>query len=159
MGAGVDDFDLTVRLEIYRHFASTGGRPAVQQMAAKVAADPRAVREAYARLYGRRVLVLEPDGASIRMAPPFSGVPTMHRVESDGVSYFANCAWDALGIPAALHRPATVHSRCAQSLEPFVLEVGLSGPPASAPESAQGSEWLFHCLVPAAHWWDDIVFT
>jgi hypothetical protein len=29
--------------------------------------------------------------------------------------------------------------------------VGLNGP---AP-----SDWLFHCLVPAAHWWDDIVFT
>jgi Alkylmercury lyase len=159
VGAGVDDFDLAVRLEIYRHFASTGGRPTVEQMAAKVAADPRAVRESYARLYGRRMLVLEPDGASIRMAPPFSGVPTMHRVESAGVSYFANCAWDALGVPAALHRPATVHSRCAQSSQPFVLEVGLSGPPASAQGPAPASEWLFHCLVPAAHWWDDIVFT
>lgn len=155
----MDDFDLTVRLEIYRHFALTGGRPTVEQIAPRVAADPSEVRGAYARLCGRRVLVLEPDGASIRMAPPFSGVPTMHRVESAGVSYFANCAWDALGIPAALHRPATVRSRCAQSSQPLVLEVGPSGPPASAPASAPAPEWLFHCLVPAAHWWDDIVFT
>ena len=155
VGAGVDDFDLAVRLEVYRHFATTGGRPAVEQIAGRVAADPQAVRDAYARLYGRRVLVLEPDGESIRMAPPFSGVPTMHVVESSGVSYFANCAWDALGIPAALGRPATVRSRCAQSSQPLVLEVGASGPPASPLES----EWRFHCLVPAAHWWDDIVFT
>ncbi len=21
------------------------------------------------------------------------------------------------------------------------------------------SSWLFHCLVPAAKWWDDLVFT
>ena len=21
------------------------------------------------------------------------------------------------------------------------------------------SDWLFHCVVPAAQWWDDIVFT
>jgi hypothetical protein len=157
--AGADDFDLAVRLEIYRHFATTGGRPDVEQIAARTGAEPAAVGEAYRRLEGRRVLVLEPDGASIRMAPPFSGVPTMHVVESSGVSYYANCAWDALGIPAALHRPATVRSRCAQSSQPLVLEVGLSGPPESAPTSVPASEWLFHCLVPAAHWWDDIVFT
>ena len=146
-----DDFDLAVRLGIYRHFAGTGSRPTVEEIAARAGAEPAAVREAWRRLERKRVLVLEADGASIRMAPPFSGVPTQHVVESTGVSYYANCAWDALGIPAALHRPATVRSSCAQSSQPLVLEVGPSGPPAS--------EWLFHCLVPAAHWWDDIVFT
>jgi hypothetical protein len=85
------------------------------------------------------------------MAPPFSGVPTQHVVEADGIRYFANCAWDALGIPAALHKPGTIHSRCAQSGESFHLQVGIQGP--------EPSDWLFHCLVPAAKWWDDIVFT
>jgi hypothetical protein len=85
------------------------------------------------------------------MAPPFSGVPTQHRVTSGGVSYFANCAWDALGIPAALRRPATVLSRCEQTLEPLELAVTDTGP--------EASDWLFHCVVPAARWWDDIVFT
>jgi hypothetical protein len=78
-------------------------------------------------------------------------VPTPHVVEADGRTYFANCAWDALGVPAALHRPGIVHSRCAQSGEPLDLAVGLEGPGAS--------DWLFHCPVPAARWWDDIVFT
>jgi hypothetical protein len=50
-----------------------------------------------------------------------------------------------------LHKAATVRSRCAQSGEPFELQIGLQGPAAS--------DWLFHCLVPAAKWWDDIVFT
>ena len=99
----------------------------------------------------QRVLVLESDGASIRMAPPFSGVPTQHVVEVSGIRYFANCAWDSLGVPAALHEPATVHSRCEQSREPLRLEVGLGGP--------GPCDWLFHCLVPAAKWWEDIVFT
>jgi hypothetical protein len=85
------------------------------------------------------------------MAPPFSGVATQNRVEADGIQYFAHCAWDALGIPAALHKAATAHSRCAQPEEPFHLNVGLQGP--------EASDWLFHCLVPAAQWWDDIVFT
>jgi hypothetical protein len=85
------------------------------------------------------------------MAPPFSGVPTQHRVVVAGTEYFANCAWDAFGIPAALHAPAVVHSRCEESRVPLHLDIGPSGP--------DSSDWLFHCLVPAAKWWDDIVFT
>jgi len=145
------DFDLQVKLAIYRHFAETGGRPSPRQVGERIGVPLGDLPAAYLRLRAQRVLVLEPDGASIRMAPPFSGVPTQHVVEAGGVSYFANCAWDALGIPAALHKPATVRSRCEQSMEPLALEVGLDGP---AP-----SDWLFHCLVPAARWWDDIVFT
>ena len=145
------DFDIQVRLAIYRHFAETGSRPALAEVASRVDADAGAVREAYARLCALRVLVLEEDGESIRMASPFSGVPTQHVVEADGLAYFANCAWDALGIPAALREPSIVHSRCEQSLEPLRLEVDEDG--------TEPSDWLFHSLVPAAHWWNDIVFT
>lgn len=145
------DFDLQVKLAVYHHFAATGGRPSLDQIAERVAADAAAVLAAYHRLRTQRVLVLEADGASIRMAPPFSGVATQHIVDAGGVSYFANCAWDALGIPAALRMPATVHSRCEQSRDPLRLEVTAAG--------LERSDWLFHCVVPAARWWDDVVFT
>jgi DNA-binding transcriptional MocR family regulator len=147
--------DLQVKLAVYRSFAETGRRPSLEDVAARTGVSAREVLQAYGRLRAQRVLVLEADGASIRMAPPFSGVETQHVVESDGISYFANCAWDSFGIPAALQRPATVLSRCEQSMEPLSLRVGLNGP--EGPESRAG--WLFHCAVPAAHWWDDIVFT
>lgn len=145
------EFDIQVKLAVYGHFAETGYRPTTADVAGRVGSDVAQVLDAYQRLRGQRVLALETDGASIRMAPPFSGVPTQHVVEAGGRQYFANCAWDALGVPAALHLPAVVHSRCQQSGEPLRLEVGLRGPGPST--------WLFHCLVPAAKWWDDIVFT
>ena len=145
------DFDTQVKLAIYNHFAATGDAPSPGEVANRIDSDIERVLESYQRLRAQKLLVLEGDGSSIRMAPPFSGVPTQHMVEADGIQYFANCAWDALGIPAALHKPAIVHSRCAQSAEPFHLNVGLQGP--------EPSDWLFHCLVPAAKWWDDIVFT
>src|SRR6201997_357622 len=104
--------DRQTKLGIYRHFAETGQRPSLEAIAERVRSDVSSVREAYARLRTQRVLVLEPDGESIRMAPPFSGVPTQHVVIVDNRKYFANCAWDSFGIPAALHRPAQVHSRC-----------------------------------------------
>lgn len=145
------DLDTQIKLAVYRHFAETGRRPSLADVAERAGTDVSSVLEAYPRLRAKRLLVLEPGGASIRMAPPFSGVPTQHVVTVGGTQYFANCAWDALGIPAALHQAGVVHSRCEQSGEPLRLEVGLDGP--------EPSDWLFHCLLPAARWWDDIVFT
>jgi hypothetical protein len=145
------EFDTTVKLAIYRHFAKTGNRPSPEEIAQNVDTEVGRVLDAYNRLRARRMLVLEADGSSIRMASPFSGVPTQHVVVSGGVQYFANCAWDALGVLAALQRSGVVHSRCAQSGEPLYLNVSPDGP--------EPSTWLFHSLVPAAKWWDDIVFT
>ena len=145
------EIEFRAKQAIYEHFAAVGTRPSVEDIANRLGAAVPLVRDAFARLRAQRVLVLEADGESIRMAPPFSGVPTQHRVAAAGLSYYANCAWDALGIHAALHKPATVHSRCEQSLEPLELEVSIDGSPAC--------DWLFHCVVPAAQWWNDIVFT
>lgn len=145
------DFDTQVKMAVYRCFADAGEAPRTPQLAGELHCSPADVRQAYARLRASRVLLLEPDGETIRMAPPFSGVPTPHWVEVEGRTYFANCAWDALGIPAALHREAIVRSRCGQSGEPLRLQVGSDGP--------QPSTWLFHCLVPASQWWEDLVFT
>ncbi len=145
------EFDNRVKVVVYRVTAESGSIPSIDVVAEKIGAPTGEVKEAYARLRASRLLLLENDGVTIRMAPPFSGVPTQHRVSVDGVDYFANCAWDALGIVAALHRPGLVHSRCEQSLERLELSVGVNGP--------EPSSWLFHCLVPAAKWWDDLVFT
>jgi hypothetical protein len=145
------DFDTRVKLAVYEWFAATGSSPTVQDVAARVSAPDADVRQAYARLRANRVLFLEPDGETIRMASPFSGVETQHQVVVDGKAYFANCAWDCLGVVAALRRPGVVYSECAQSRTPLRLEVGMNGP--------EPSEWLFHSLVPAAEWWKDLVFT
>lgn len=142
---------MQVKLALYRHFADTGCAPEPEEVAKRAAVSEAQALAAYRELRAQRLLLLEADGRTIRMAPPFSAVPTQHIVESAGTLYFANCAWDALAIPAALHREGVVRSRCEQSLEALELRVGLDGP--------EKSDWLFHCLVPAAHWWDDLVFT
>jgi hypothetical protein len=145
------DVDTRIKLAIYRHFADAASPPTVADIAKSTGAAPDDIRASYARLFARRVLVIEPDGETIRMAPPFSGIETQHRVHIEEKRYFANCAWDALGIPAALHRPALVESRCEQSGEPLSLDVSIAGP--------EASDWLFHCAVPAAKWWQDIRYT
>ncbi len=143
--------DLDVKRAVYAHFAEHAWRPPIATIAARLELDPADVRACYGRLAEQRLLVLEADGDSIRMAPPFSGVPTQHVAEVGDNEYFANCAWDVLGIVAALGRPGVVHSRCEQSKAILRLEVGPAGP--------EPSDWLFHTPIPAAAWWDDIVFT
>lgn len=145
------EYDTQVKLAVYRYFAETGKRPSPAEVAERVDSDVNGVLAAYQSLRAQRVLALEADCASILMAPPFSGIPTQHAVQAGGKHYFANCAWDVLGVLAALHLPGVVHSRCEQSGAPLHLQVGLDGP--------EASDWLFHCLVPAARWWDDIAFT
>ncbi len=144
-------FDTEVKLAIYRQFADTGRRPSAVEVAELTGSTHKDVLAAFHRLCAQRVLVLEDEGESIRMAAPFSGIPTQHVVESEGTQYYANCAWDAFGIPAALQRSAVVSSRCEESKTPLIMEIGVDGPPPS--------DWLFHCPIPAVGWWEDVVFT
>ncbi len=129
-------FDTEVRLAVYHYLAENGRRPPVEQIAEKLEVSVGRILAAYERLEAQRLLVLEPDRANIRMAPPFSGVPTQHVVESGGVRFFANCAWDALAVLAALRRPGVVRSSCAGCGEALYLPVGVGGP--------EPSDWLFH---------------
>jgi len=146
------NLDDTVKLEIYGRLARTGIAPAVPDVARSLALPIEDVAAAFARLHQRRLLVPEPgDPTSIRMAPPFSGVVTPFQVRSDGVLYHANCIWDALGIPAALHRDAVIDARDGHTGEPMALEV-LNGEPVPKP-------CVIHFAVPAARWWTDIVYT
>jgi hypothetical protein len=145
------DFDARVRSGIYAWVVEHTVPPSVGELAGMLGESRESIREAYGSLFRKRVLFLEPDGETIRMAPPFSGVPTQHRVRAAGREYFANCSWDSLGIPAALHATGEVSSRCEQTLEPIHLTVGPDGP---APERV-----VAHFAVPAAKWWADLVYT
>ena len=95
--------------------------------------------------------MLNPATDELRMLNPFSVVPTAYRVQADGRWWYGNCAWDALGICAALHADGRIETSCPDCGEALALEV--------SDERVSDGSFLFHVLVPAAHWWDDIVFT
>ena len=142
----VEDADLELRRRTYAFFVEHGRAPRAAELG-----DPREVVAGWRRLHAEHALVLNAATDELRMLNPFSVVPTAYRVQAGGRWWYGNCAWDALGIPAALHKTARVESRCEATLEPFHLEIGPDGP--------ESSDWLFHCAVPAAKWWDDIAFT
>ena len=146
------DLDTTVKLAIYEITSETGRVPNSQAVSRKIDIDQAEVLGAFARLHAKRLLLPEPgDPTRIRMAPPFSGVPTKFPVEANGVVYYANCVWDAFGIAAALHCDAISRASDGQTGESLTLEIK-NGAPVLKPYAA-------HFAVPAAHWWDDLVFT
>jgi len=146
------DFDTTVKLNIYATIAETTVLPDAAAIAAALGASIDEVGAAFQRLYQKRLLVLEPGiPTRIRMAPPFSGIKTPHLVKAGGKAYYANCAWDAFGIAAALHVDAEIESSCPDCGEPMSFLIKDSKP---APQ-----ECAVHFAVPAALWWRDIVYT
>ncbi len=148
----MDEFDLGIRNHAYASFVRTGNAPAPAEAAVALGLAEEEVEDAYRRLHDGHALVLEPGTTEIRMLNPFSTVETPHRVEAGGRSWFANCAWDALGIPAALHTDGVVSSACPDCGQPLELAVRDA-------EIVRGADLLVHFVVPARRWWEDIAFT
>jgi hypothetical protein len=140
-----------VRAFVYRHLAETTRAPQVAETAAHFALAHKEAISAYEELHGRHAFFLKPGTHDILMANPFSGVSTPFKVYANDKTYFANCAWDSLGIPVALHVDAKVEASCAQSGEPFRLNI--------VNQQIQDSDVLVHFLLPFRDWYNDLAFT
>jgi hypothetical protein len=144
--------DNEVRLHIYNAFLSDGAPPSVAETARALQLPTDDAAASFDRLASGRVIVLEPGTRDVRMAAPLSAVPTRFNVRlNDGRSYCANCVWDALGVMAMLARDGVVDATCADCDASVELRVERGE---LAPSTA-----VVHFAVPAARWWEDIVFT
>lgn len=143
--------DTDIQQTVYRMTVEQGRPPLSLQVAEALQIDPSEALAAFRRLNARRLLALAPESGEIVMAPPFSAVPTPFLVKFEDRSYFANCVWDAFGIAAALDQDAEIEASCACCGEPMTLQIH-NGTPVPIPAVA-------HFAVPAAHWWDNIVYT
>src|SRR5262245_14728449 len=126
-----------MRRRLFRYFADTGEAPEL-------------TREELALLAERRAVVLGPDGG-LELANPFAVGPTDVVVRTVDGRYFAACAWDGLGILAALGQDGHVETHCPDCDEPLELVVREG--------ELQATDTVVHFLVPAARWYDDLRFT
>ena len=140
-----------IRAFIYHHFADTTRAPSLDETAIRFALTHEEAASAYKALHAQHALFLNTSTYDILMANPFSNVETPFRVHANGKIYFANCAWDSLGIPIALHSDADVEAVCAQSGERIMLRV--------RDGQVSESDVLVHFLVPFKRWYDDLVHT
>jgi hypothetical protein len=147
----VDATDLRLRRLTYALFVELGRAPSAAEVAHASEWITDDVLAGWLRLHEQHALVLDATATAIRMANPFSAVPTPYRVEADGRSWYGNCAWDAFGICAALGSDGRIETSCPDCGDPIVVELRDGRP--------DDATLAFHCLVPAAQWWDDIVYT
>ncbi len=145
------EHDIAVRNLTYRLFVDHGQAPSASEVAAAAGITLADVEATWQRLHDAHAIVLQPDAMELRMANPFSAIPTAYRVHAAGRSWYANCAWDAFGICAALNSDGRIETSCPECGEAIECEVRGQQP--------VDRQLLFHCLVPARQWWDDIVFT
>ncbi|MDQ4037080.1 MAG: organomercurial lyase [Actinomycetota bacterium] len=147
----MDESDVALRNATYHLFVDLGRAPSAEELAQAAGLAREEVVGAWRRLHDAHALVLRPDADEILMGNPFSAIPTPYRVQAAGRWWYGNCAWDAFGICAALHVDGEIETACADCGDPIAVQVR-----AGCPDDAT---LLFHCLVPAAQWWNDIVFT
>lgn len=146
----MDQLDLDVRNATYRRFVELGRAPSAAEVADATGVAEEAIRSSWRRLHDAHALVLNESG-EIRMANPFSARETDFRVDAGGQSWFANCAWDAFGIGAAMHLDSEFDTHCPDCAETLHVRIREGQP--------DDSNLVFHVLVPAMRWWNDIGFT
>jgi hypothetical protein len=145
------DADVQLRNLTYGLFADLGRGPTAAEVASAASSSVDDVLAGWMRLHDAHALVLNEAGSEIRMANPFSAVPTAYRVVANGRSWYANCAWDAFGVCAALRCDGRIETSCPDCGDPIGVSVEDQRP--------DDETLVFHCLVPASEWWEDIVYT
>lgn len=147
----VTEQDLNLRHFIYQHFVESGLPPepiAVQQA---FGLEQQTVEDIYRRLHDGHFIFLEPGQSQVRIAAPFSAVPTDYQVWINEQLYWANCGWDILGIPAAMKQDAHMEARLPDSNEVIHLAI-------------ENGRVRHHGEVvrfpsPVRQWYDDLIDT
>jgi hypothetical protein len=137
-----------MRHRIYQDFARTGAPPSLGALSRDLSLTADEARATLRELGRRHAVTLTDAGDAVLMANPFSAVPTPFRVRAGKVSYWANCAWDMLGVPAALGVDATIEAIWAVDGAPAALRVEGG--------RVTGAEGIVHFLKPFRTWYDDI---
>lgn len=117
-----------VRQYILTQYPLLGRAPTCQEMTAALGFNgPAEVRAILERLHELDLLYLDPVSHEIRLAYPFSTVPTKHLVWfldwAAAKPVYAACAVDALGIPSMVNRDLSIESSCAYCEMPVVIKV------------------------------------
>jgi hypothetical protein len=140
-----------IRLYIYAQMVETSAAPSAADSARALSRPLDEIEAGYQVLAEARMIVLRPGTTTIWMAMPFSNVQTAYTVIVGGRAYYANCAWDAFGVPALLGADARIFTTCADC--GGVLERKVAG------GQLAETRGLVHFALPARRWGEDVGFT
>jgi len=142
----------SVRTFIFETFVATTRAPQLTEIMQAFNLSTEQATDVLFALHEKHAIFLDPGTIDIRIANPFSAIPTPFLVDVNDKTYTANCAWDCFGVVAALHaKEALIHSVCTQSAMPVHMEIHQG--------QVVPTSTLIHVLVPFQQWYDDMVFT
>lgn len=141
-----------LRLAVYTELAATGRAPEPASLATSLGARPDEVEAGLRQLASARHLALGADGR-VALAHPFSTVDLGFSVKGAHTLWWGGCVWDSFAIPHLVpdEPEVLVATTCQGCGRAHAWVVGRDAPP-------EGSQ-VAHFLVPAAHLWDDVVFS
>ncbi len=119
---------------LLRHFAATGNAPSSRDLEA-FAADAGVDVTTAVSVLAADDLVAVDDHGRLQAAYPFSPTPTDHTVDINGVTSYAMCAIDALGMPYMLRANATIQSHDPHTGAPVTVTV-IAGESVFQPDTA-----------------------
>jgi hypothetical protein len=146
-----------LRVFVYDTIARRGRPPASTEIGAHFGITPDDARVAVADAALGKALFPDPHTGEIAIAGPVAGTPTSYRVSANGVTWFANSAWDMLGVAAMFMTEVTIDAKCTDCGEPvkFFLDP-LAFPAFRFVNGSLDDKAVVHFLLPARQWQDDI---
>jgi hypothetical protein len=139
-----------LRVFVYDRLLEAGFPPATSEIASHFGVGVADAKRALAELKVGKTILVHPQSGELWMAGPFASAPTDYAV-TGSAKWFANCAWDMLGIPIIANEPVRIETKCFHCDDALVF----TGYPDRAPDV----DAIVHFLVPARKWYDDIGFT
>ena len=140
-----------LRVHVYDKLLDGGRPPTISEIAEHFAISPADSRRAIAAMQIGKTVLPDPHTGEIWMAGPFSAGPTAYRVIGRHAQWFANCAWDMLGIAVIADEEVRIESQCTDCGAPISMRANPRTPPVA--------EGIVHFLIPARRWYEDIGFT
>lgn len=147
------EVDREVRIAIARAIKTRGQVPTIAAVAADMGEEVASVDASFARMIAGHVFLPREGSHEIYSYNPFCAEKTDFFVTAAGRIWFGICAWDALGIPAALGTSGVVETHCPDCNESVVVEVDADG-------ATEVQTWtVMQVGVHARDFWKDIYFT
>lgn len=144
--------DAALRTFVYDHIIVGGTVPTSAEIGAHFDLGAPAVHERLSSLRIGKTILVHPATREIWMAGPFSAAPSQYKLSDGTTTWYANCAWDMLGVAMLVNRPMIAETHCTDCGERVAVECDPEHPPSEC-------QAIVHFLVPARRWYDDIGFT
>jgi hypothetical protein len=141
-----------LRVAVYKSFSQRGRAPDTDELAEHFNVSPADIAVVLRRLADGRHVVLGASGQVV-MAHPFSAMPLGFSVMGSRTLWWDGCAWDSFALPHLVpeQAPMLIATRCPACDRAHAWSVGTESPP--------DGDQVAHFLVPAAHMWNEVVYS